>query len=664
MVPSGPRNASFNNSAEAEPGTITTEARFPKFGFDADARRVIDAARAIANALVSVGKPRSHPIAFRSQLQNACQEAVSKSYLRDIEHLVLLFGSAARGERSHDLDLIFVVDSAPLTRYYARLNGLGRGVDLNVAASAWLDNADQDLEWGYCLTESFVLETNSERIEESWREAVIRYCRPEARTRRVQQHFLEAEELTQARCVALAKGCPLIACLLGQEAVRSVVSGVIERYGQRVFSHRSFVSELRHACHRSDIPVRIFAPLMGGLGEGVDDKEPSSTRKYVYVRKQISTVFRLLESRFDVPYDPGSERAQRLRQLVDIPKHPALDAVEGFLNSISAGQWLPSLQAFKLANEAARKVAIRLHIVNADAPTSRRIGFGGSPQPMVVPTHNRESGARWVDSHDDQLKVILNTGGCKTPTCTFCLLPAYGRESPRGSPELLESLLARHRPRRLTLYNDGSILNPREIAFTELQTLCAAVRRQKVGLLAIESIPRFVTERRIRDVLTESGVETLWVAMGFQCVGNWVANSVLGRPDADALFDRAIDVLKSCGARVRLYLAWGFPGVQNELWPSLFMASLRWAVSRQVDLVTICPYVRPDDSNDETSPYSMCRLRRTLAEVAFLGSTELNVSLADEPSCGTAYCGAECPDCREKLRQGTWHIGSPCIYGG
>jgi hypothetical protein len=644
--------------------TFTLEAQLPQVFLVVDARRAIDAAKEITKTLISARKPGLHPMAFRRQLQCACQQAVAHSLLRSVEHLVLLFGSAARGERSRDLDLIFVVNAAMLARYYERLDEVGVKVDLNVVSPAWLDNADRDLEWGYCLTESFVLGTNSECIEESWREAVIRYSRPESRTRRILQHFSEADKLSQARLAATAKRCPLVARLLGQEAVRSVVSAVIEGYGQRVFSHRSLVSELKHASHRSGIESSIFAQLMSGLGEGVSSRGASATRKYVHIRNQISTVYRSLETRFGVPYDPGSERAQRLQQLVNISNHPALNTVERFLLTISAGQWLPSLQALELADEAARTVAVRLHALEMEASRSRRIGIGASPRPFLVPSLNEVRGARWVEIHDDRLKVILNTGGCKTPTCTFCQLPAYGRQRPRSSPKLLESLLAKHRPRRLALYNDGSILNPREIALTELKALCAAVRHHQVKSLLVESIPRFITERRIRDVLAESGVETLCVAMGFQCAGNWVADTVLGRPDADAIFDRAIDVLKSCGARVRLYLAWGFPGVRDDLWPGLLKASLRWTASRRVDLVTICPYVRPADLDARTSPYSLCRLRRTLAEVTFSGVTKLDVSLADEPSCGSSYCGAECPDCRERLRQGTWRMGPRCTYGG
>jgi len=80
-----------------------------------------------------------------------------------------------------------------------------------------------------------------------------------------------------------------------------------------------------------------------------------------------------------------------------------------------------------------------------------------------------------------------------------------------------------------------------------------------------------------------------------------MANSVLGPADADALFDRAIDVLKSC--RCELGFIW--PGASQasstSSWPRILKASLRWAIFPSCWIGDDMSYVRPDDRDDRTS---------------------------------------------------------------
>src|SRR6185369_12137917 len=119
-------------------------------------------------------------------------------------------------------------------------------------------------------------------------------------------------------------------------------------------------------------------------------------------------------------------------------------------------------------------------------------------------------GVRWCELVGGRLKLILATGGCRTPTCAFCSLPRYGASLGRADPvRAVAEALARHRPKELALYNDGSLLDPRELSPEELAAICREIAAHGVARLAIESTPRFVTRQSLTELAARSGVESL-----------------------------------------------------------------------------------------------------------------------------------------------------------
>jgi len=569
--------------------------------------------------------------------------------------LGLVFGSVARCEANNDLDLLFVLgdDSASVWHRYERIEIEETSVDLNVASEAWLRSGSDDLEWSYCIGESFVLGATDSRLEQIWRERIVHAWSGGIRTMRVKSHRAIAAQLGAASGVAEGFAAPLLARLLAHEQTRSIAMSLVERFGTRVFSHRSFISELRHAAARAKIDSSLAEAMVAGLISR-EGGLAQAEQDYVRVRRAISEVLRGPFTEI-CAYDAGATRETRMKVLaeaaVDSNKAATL---EGCLSSVGGEELFASSPILRKALDGAMTASVASESTFLACIRKATMLRSKAHRAMVVPTKDAVPGTRWTDLVDGRLKVILSSGGCRTPSCTFCVLPFYGRSvaSTTAPSDVVRGLVEEHRPRELAIYNDGSLLNPAEMPREELWRMCRVVQGADIESLMVESIPRFVTREVVHKMRFFSKAE-ITVGMGFQCAGNWAASGVLQRPDPDALFDRAIDALHCEHAKARLYLLWGYPSFESRVWEDLLVSSIRWCRLRGVDRVTICPYVEYDSiAREERVSGSLCRLRKLLSSHVHSGRTTVDVALPDRPSCGIEYRDDGCVACWEALRGG------------
>ncbi len=623
----------------------------------------------VAHNLAAVMSSRRHPLAQRSILKDLCRHAMTNTTFRNHGHLCLLFGSAARGEPADDLDLLLLVDAPDYWHVYERQWEAGLALDINIASREWLEYAGLDIEWGYCLCESYVLKASSYELEEKWRKAIIKYRSRTETEKRVCAHISSFEGLITASEKAFRSGRPLLGRLLAHEGIRCVGMAVIERYGMRVFSHRSFISEVRHSCNRADISSRISETVVRALCGSRYNSLQEACSAYTKIRYDLSSVLRSLDCRYDLDYSIDAPRKSRIEALKRLPICDCSRYFENYLRTISSTEWLPSIPDIEAGICSGKQIASTIRTQNiplGSVPTS------GHTDPKtanrIIPTKSRVPGARWIEKKSHRLKVILSTGGCKTPSCVFCSLPQFGRARERVSPpETVRELLRRFHPQHLVLYNDGSLLNPAEVSPVELRATYDVIRDFKVKSLTFESIPRFVTEDRIREAFDRSCVKMLTIGMGYQCVGDYIAMSRLGRPDADSMFDRAIDVVQEAGGAVRLYLLWNYKAVPIDDWSSVLRRSLHWAIGRHVESVTICPYVSRHRSVSPKSQNaaSFCLLFTTLRKFKQETQSSIEVSIPKSPSCGAGYEYeyGDCPECVAAVKKYGWSDCQHLVHG-
>ena len=585
-------------------------------------------------------------VASRQALASCLRTSIAVAHCDSGPFLLLLFGSLGRGEPAHDVDILLVLPGESPELSYDRIMAGTTQCDLNVASRAWLEDAPLDPEWGYWLTEAYLAAGDSAVLESSWLSAANRYWSRDAMARRLSMRGHMLDDLLVSAEGALKEGRRAAACYLTHEAARIVASMVIEYSGRRTFSHRSLIGETFGGLSRLGVPPTATWGLIRALLGGVVAPRRRASRLYRALRAGLSRVCRKLPA--DTGYSPAQNQAARLRALrICLESRPSV-----LLETSQAG----TTSLFSDSRFVEGSIRAMRHIERTIHRAGRLVVAHRTGRTLPAPpTRGTIRGARWVECERNRLKIILNTGGCKTPTCSFCALPEFGRSFPRRSPaETVREALGLYRPREVAIYNDGSLLNPAEVRPEDRVELWRTVRAAGVTGLAIETIPRFVQSKVIRELVAECAVEDVTVTMGLQCISDSIAVRTLGRPDVDAVFERAIEVITRAGANVRLYLLWRPPLPPNVSPQRLLATSIRWALQRRVKRITICPWIDPAGNPSASSSVDLCGLLEVLAAVApalLNRHTRVDVSLPDVVSCAISprrYCAR----CAASLRLG------------
>lgn len=528
------------------------------------------------------GDTDTSPFMLRRNLAKFVDGWIQEEVVAGRQALVAVFGSVARAECARDIDLIVLTDSNVVDSHrYVRINSGHWIIDLNIVSLEWLKNAWRDIEWGYCLAESYVLGATGEALESAFRRRANEYWSPKGIELRRTGHITCIYTLTKGALLARDHHLILLERLLSHEAARAVANALIDGVGGRTFSHRSLIEEINHHPNLSE---QLRQNLVKCLTPMVNHENG-----YVLLRQQISAILRSQDFNGLTGYNPGDTRQDRCNTLLNCVTGASCHAVESLLEFKGGDLWLPLVYA-----DDAKQLGDSVSTNLSTSRTGKKIWTDSLMRAVSIPRCGNVAGARWADYQDGRLKLIANTGGCKTASCHFCALPAFGRSSESSRlKKTVKNALEKYQPRSLALYNDGNLLNPREVHREDLIETCSTIAQYKIEELIIESIPRFIYKETISNLREWTKVSNLWVAMGLQCIGNRRAIVDMGRPDIDSLFDQAIDYIHEAGGLVRLYLLWGFGGLSiQEEWRSL-RASIQWACLRGVEKISICPYAAP-----------------------------------------------------------------------
>lgn len=537
--------------------------------------------------------------------------------------LVLLFGSAARGESASDIDIVILLEYKTEPYHeYERLVLNGIALDLNFVDTDWLARAPLDLEQSYWLSESYPLFARSDDWLKRWVEAANSYWTIDAVKRRRRQFADLVKRYAEASRSAFRLGLERTSRLAAHEAARAYICDLMDQDGAATHSHGLVACSIRQGV-LAKAPQHLRVHLEKCL---LADASPDalSVDNYLTLRRTLST-FRRAVSTLQVlglrSLNSRNLAAAALEELIPISGAD----IEDLLSGSDFEQMLPREFPSQLTE-------VVEHTIRKTSAERRRI------QDLSIPVRGNIEGARWVERTADRLKIIINTGGCKTPTCTFCSLPQFARRMPRRAPaDVVRSALTLQAVSRIALYNDGNFLNEAEISVQDRRTICAAILERQIRSLTIESAPRFVTERKLRDVQAWSGVYELVVAMGLQTAGSRIAAHLLGRPDVDAIFNFAIDEIHAANAAVRLYVLHGY-GRDFSFWDERLVESVEWAGTRGVELVSICPYVDPGGA--EIDHAHVTHLETLVSTLVIPQDMTLEIVGRGLTSCGNGARGA------------------------
>jgi len=577
----------------------------------------IEAAALSAISSASIG---SRDPADRDALGFKLIEELSKGGVLEYVGASILFGSAGTLHRSQDVDLLLICSAENAkSHYYARHDSGASHVDINICNIDWLKSANDFIEWEHWVVDGYQLHVRDDSIKKILL-GVQGKAYKKAHQRKKAFHLLSlADTLLAALSRLKPRQSSAFEMLLFHEAMRCAAFALIYLFARKNFSHRFVIAELADSISRAKMPKDICLPIWLGL-------EPYGEGTYVCFRKRISLFYRSLNS-VDGHSFVDSPIERRLPWLLEVARSRSTNDLP--LLQLGDPVWgeFPDLDAARAATEAVR---LSVEEFWQDRPTREK-------GPLLhAPSNTNAYGFRWVESKGDRLKVIIRTGGCQVPTCTFCPLPHYGRTADnRIQVDEFESIIRTYNPQTLALYNDGSILNPKEVPTSLLEAFAKVINQSRIQHLEIESLPRFISTERILELKEACGDTSISVGMGLELLGNWISSGFLGRPDVDSEFDRAIFCLKSAGFRARIYLLWGEPFVNRFDQESLIRDSLDWCIARAVDEVVVSVY-QPWRLNELHSSYGLSSLSSIINELPDDLLTQVRISNVENATCGVS----------------------------
>jgi radical SAM enzyme (TIGR01210 family) len=166
---------------------------------------------------------------------------------------------------------------------------------------------------------------------------------------------------------------------------------------------------------------------------------------------------------------------------------------------------------------------------------SRELATRAGRRVAITRTKRVVPGTRLIDYcfETARLKIILPTGGCRVPTCTFCMLPnlARAKESIDRVIEATVEATGKGPVRHVSIYTDGSFFDEREVAVTERLAIADKVRQWGATELLVESLPRFISPGAIDEMNRNLGPRCrLRIGVGLQSTDPLVRRHITGTP--------------------------------------------------------------------------------------------------------------------------------------
>jgi radical SAM enzyme (TIGR01210 family) len=172
---------------------------------------------------------------------------------------------------------------------------------------------------------------------------------------------------------------------------------------------------------------------------------------------------------------------------------------------------------------------------------------------------SKDTGTRFLEYRPEtaRLKIILPTGGCRVPTCTFCMLPSLARAKASVEQVIASAadLIARRPVRQVSVYTDGSYFDHRELTATERLSIADCAREWGANELLVESLPRFLTWAALDEVIRRLGPTCrLRIAVGVQSTSSLIRRYITGTPITQSALMSLLTLRRTAPITLRLFL--------------------------------------------------------------------------------------------------------------
>lgn len=505
----------------------------------------------------SLNSPLTTAIRAEPWLLDAVEEALQRHGIapQDVR-ACLLFGSRARGDAhsDSDLDLIHVVRGRAAGTGgldYQRFVFGGTKVDSNAIALRRLNQYCSDPHWAYRLcTARPITARSADPATEilAWLQGIHQMIAAEPACRhRAALQLRDLDRLLSTLSPIYPRLPHVVFYTLAEMADLGPIL-FLELCGKAPFQTGRPVEQVREAVPLAPPALAdAFGALIRSLRDGtrwaMADRQEDLDATLTMVRRQCR---RVMEAAWPESFgrgytfllDAGPGRMDEIEERLSAAGTPALGRTDPFLDAL--GRFVRYGQALVEAEPS------------ADSPR-RPLPPLSRPATPAGPRFAEYDRAR------RRAKVILGTGGCRVPGCTFCMLPTLAHAKAPVDDALWRLRAAITGPlEQVALYTDGSFFDDRELTEDERRHVVATVSGWGAAEVLVESLPRFVTAAALAGVRSAlQGRCALRIAVGLQSIDAEVRKYVTRTPIAEGELERLLDLRRVHPFSLRVYLLAG-----------------------------------------------------------------------------------------------------------
>lgn len=159
-------------------------------------------------------------------------------------------------------------------------------------------------------------------------------------------------------------------------------------------------------------------------------------------------------------------------------------------------------------------------------------------------------------------RIVLLAKGCSVASCTMCPLPneALGREEKITSMNLIKQIRSAFEYEKeysyeiVTVYGNNNFFSDLDISPEAREYIYRQVSQSPARILIVESLPQFISEKKIKEAKSILGKKQLAVAIGLQSANSSVRELAVNSACTRSAFKKAAKLLRENNFLTQVFL--------------------------------------------------------------------------------------------------------------
>lgn len=191
-------------------------------------------------------------------------------------------------------------------------------------------------------------------------------------------------------------------------------------------------------------------------------------------------------------------------------------------------------------------------------------------------------------------RIILTTVGCGLGTCVMCPFPAESDQQVTAE-NLIQQFDSAFTTDRLddyqmiTVFCNGNFFNDHEIAPRVVDHILTAVGNSQAQALTVESLPQFITTKKLLRAQKQLGTKKLQIFMGLQSADDYIRTTAVNTTCSKGAFERVVAQMLALNFSPAVFILIKAPFLTEAEGITDVLKTLQYLDNLGVTNSTLCP---------------------------------------------------------------------------